>query len=533
MFPRHFKATADQRMALWGALLGVLVLLYAATEIIGSHRVSAFVGAMSGHAAALERIAAAEPAFDRLIAAAQAGAAFPNSTDLSDAAQTLSGLDLQEAGLREAAGLLRASLAAAGRSSSAESAAQALVDAERRRLQLRSAVTEALAGVSGRLTYQLANGRQNKILLSLLGLFVCALIVGFEYRWLVRPIVAMAQALSSPGSATATLEGLALRRDEVGSLGRALLQHLREQRQQREGAEARLSQLSEAMVRQKQLQAESDAFQQRIAVIASAIETHASRMSSASTELAEVSGFVDAKAAAVARSTDDAAGHVDAVARSIEQVSQLLGTTAGEALTTSHVAERARDMVAAAAADNAVLSDAVRSIDLVISIIERVASKTNLLALNATIEAAHAGEAGRGFAVVALEVKQLAGQTGLATEEVRRGLASIRNAAGGMSQRVGALVTSVDEVNRAAAAIMGLAQQQEERARLISTSTTRTASDVREAADQVGQVAGMIEQWRGTGSVVTDASNDLRHQATALRAAVSGFVAQTQQRARP
>lgn len=166
MFPRQFKATADQRMALWGALLGVLVLLYAATEIIGSSHVSRFSSRIVAHAATLERLAAAEPVLARLIGATRSGATVADQADLSELTQSIASIPDQEPALREAIGRVLESLSAAGSSRSADAATAALIEAESRRQHLRRAVTEALVGVSGRLSYQLDNARQNKLLLS-------------------------------------------------------------------------------------------------------------------------------------------------------------------------------------------------------------------------------------------------------------------------------------------------------------------------------------------------------------------------------
>ncbi|PZN97860.1 MAG: hypothetical protein DCF30_15505 [Hyphomicrobiales bacterium] len=126
-------------------------------------------------------------------------------------------------------------------------------------------------------------------------------------------------------------------------------------------------------------------------------------------------------------------------------------------------------------ASMAVLAEAAGRIGSIVTLIQQIATKTNLLALNATIEAARAGAAGRGFAVVAGEVKSLAHQTASATSEISTQIAQVQSAADSCVRHVNSISLTIARLEQSAASIARTVQEQ-------STATNDMAHDTREAA---------------------------------------------------
>jgi len=114
------------------------------------------------------------------------------------------------------------------------------------------------------------------------------------------------------------------------------------------------------------------------------------------------------------------------------------------------------------------------------SVMENIASQTNLLSMNAAIEAAHAGEAGKGFAVVAGEIRKLAESSSQQSKtttdmlkKIKTSIDNITRSSDDVLERFSAIDTSVKTVSEHEQNIRNAMEEQETGGRQILESIGR------------------------------------------------------------
>jgi methyl-accepting chemotaxis protein len=170
------------------------------------------------------------------------------------------------------------------------------------------------------------------------------------------------------------------------------------------------------------------------------------------------------------------------------------------------------------------LSAAGNRIGDVVKLITSIAEQTNLLALNATIEAARAGDAGRGFAVVAQEVKNLAGQTAKATDEISAHIINMQRATGESVGAIKAIGQTIERISGITTSISSAVEQQGTATQSIAEGVQAAAGGTLGIADNIERVAKNARETGTTSGLMLKSARELSEVSTHLKVEVEKFL---------
>ncbi len=365
------------------------------------------------------------------------------------------------------------------------------------------------------------------VLITAAVLLTIAILLGLLVaRSIARPVTALTVRMQSlaAGDLTASVPGRD-RADEIGAMARTVVVF------QQGLAEAERLRAEQAQARAREEAARREATHALAAEVERSLSGIATGLATAAGGLAEAGTRLTTAAERSGHAADETAGGVAKASESVQTVA-----AATEELATS-TAEISRQITEAASVaseaaqqsrttDSTVqsLAEAAARIGDVVRLISDIAGQTNLLALNATIEAARAGEAGKGFAVVASEVKNLAGQTARATEEIAGQITAMQAATNASVHAVRAIGETIQRMDSVATAIAAAIEEQGAATREIARAVQQAAEGTSGASASAGRVAEEMGDTVTSIRGVSDGAAEVRRQGDGLRDAVARLI---------
>ncbi len=259
---------------------------------------------------------------------------------------------------------------------------------------------------------------------------------------------------------------------------------------------------------------------QKTSNIVKGMEDSSHNVTQVTTATDNISGNVEA----MSQNSKKIDSAVHSVATAMEEMSACVSDIAKNCAKESGIANQANEKAKSARNVMDKLGEVAIEIGNIVEIISKIAGQTNLLALNATIEAASAGEAGKGFAVVANEVKELARQSGQATERISKQIEEIQKSASTAVGSMEEISKIIDEINGISGIIAVAVEQQSSTtkeivhsiseisndtdalSKNINETAVNTASLAKNIKDVDGGIKQMLEHVQGIGRNTNQAS---------------------------
>ncbi len=265
-------------------------------------------------------------------------------------------------------------------------------------------------------------------------------------------------------------------------------------------------------------------FESSVSGVITEVATSASDMQHSAEALTNIAKESKEKAMIVAAAATETSQTSSGVASASEELSAAIREISSQIQQSSTVTKHATDMANTVSISMASLLEQTASISKVTEFINNVAGQINLLALNATIESARAGDAGKGFAVVASEVKNLAGQTTKASEEIGQQVQRIQAASTQTESQIKQIVDIIGQINANISSIAAAVEEQSAATNEIAKNVTGTSEASNEVSRNIVIVEQGAEQTTASSTEVLNSAAKLTTQTKLLRQKVDEFL---------
>jgi methyl-accepting chemotaxis protein len=209
----------------------------------------------------------------------------------------------------------------------------------------------------------------------------------------------------------------------------------------------------------------------------------------------------------IAINIDKLTGHVDrqstSVAQSSSAIEEMLASIRSVIQTLVKNADNVKELMGASEVGRTGLREVVADIQEIAreseglleinSVMQNIASQTNLLSMNAAIEAAHAGETGKGFAVVADEIRKLAENSGQQSKTISTVLKKIKDSIDKISKSTDSVLNKFEAIDSGVKTV----SDQEENIRNAMEEQGEGSKQILEAIALLNEATQMVKSGSG------------------------------------